>query len=81
MVRDNNGDVVIGEQYQNHNPRPGPVYAGGGLTYFSDTLASNQTFVNEVLSQMPSWANVGVCKYQVQKGVRKVPNFPLKSGF
>jgi hypothetical protein len=22
--------VVIGKQYQNHNPRPGPVYAGGG---------------------------------------------------
>ena len=22
-----------------------------------------------------------VCKYQIQKGVRKVPNFPLKSGF
>ena len=24
---------------------------------------------------------VGVCKYQVSKGVRKVPTFPLKSGF
>jgi len=26
------GAVVIGEQYQGHNPRPGPVYAGGGYT-------------------------------------------------
>jgi hypothetical protein len=24
------GEIVIGRQYQNHNPRPGPVYAGGG---------------------------------------------------
>ena len=24
--------VVIGKQYQNHNSRPGPVYAGGGYT-------------------------------------------------
>lgn len=26
------GEIVIGQQYQNHNPRPGPVYAGGGYT-------------------------------------------------
>merc|ERR1719160_989608 len=32
VQRDQNGDVVIGRQYQNHNPRPGPVYAGGGYT-------------------------------------------------
>merc|ERR1719379_366594 len=32
VKRDANGDVVIGKQYQNHNPRPGPVYAGGGYT-------------------------------------------------
>lgn len=30
VQRDENGEVVIGKQYQNHNPRPGPVYAGGG---------------------------------------------------
>ena len=33
---DGDGDglnqVVIGKQYQNHNSRPGPVYAGGGYT-------------------------------------------------
>lgn len=28
--RNEKGEVVIGRQYQNHNPRPGPVYAGGG---------------------------------------------------
>ena len=26
VKRDDQGQVVIGEQYQNHNPRPGPVY-------------------------------------------------------
>eukprot|EP00550_Attheya_septentrionalis_P010069 CAMPEP_0198299916 /NCGR_PEP_ID=MMETSP1449-20131203/46226_1 /TAXON_ID=420275 /ORGANISM="Attheya septentrionalis, Strain CCMP2084" /LENGTH=375 /DNA_ID=CAMNT_0044001579 /DNA_START=151 /DNA_END=1278 /DNA_ORIENTATION=- len=26
------GEVIIGQQFQNHNPRPGPVYAGGGYT-------------------------------------------------
>jgi hypothetical protein len=26
------GNVIIGKQYQNHNPRPGPVYAGGGYS-------------------------------------------------
>lgn len=25
VVRDSKGEVVIGEQYQNHNPRPGKV--------------------------------------------------------
>ena len=32
VKRDDMGQVVIGEQYQNHNPRPGPVYSGGGYT-------------------------------------------------
>jgi hypothetical protein len=33
VVRDaETGEVVIGRQYQDHNPRPGPVYAGGGYT-------------------------------------------------
>jgi len=32
VKRDASGDIIIGEQYQGHNPRPGPVYAGGGYT-------------------------------------------------
>ena len=32
VVRDTVGNILIGNQYQNHNPRPGPVYAGGGYT-------------------------------------------------
>lgn len=33
-----NGEVVIGKQYQNHNSRPGPVYAGGGYTPINTVL-------------------------------------------
>lgn len=32
VKRNKDGSVVVGQQYQNHNPRPGPVYAGGGYT-------------------------------------------------
>lgn len=38
--RASDGAVVIGAQYQNHNSRPGPVYAGGGYTPVSDAIAS-----------------------------------------
>lgn len=30
VKRDEHGNVVVGRQYQGHNPRPGPVYSGGG---------------------------------------------------
>jgi len=32
VVRDKLGRVKIGKQYQNHNPRPGPIYSGGGYS-------------------------------------------------
>ena len=38
--RDVAGNVVVGTQYQNHNPRPGPVYAGGGYTPTSRLLSA-----------------------------------------
>jgi len=39
-MRDKAGQVVVGKQYQNHNPTPGPVYAGGGYVHpsYYDTL-------------------------------------------
>ena len=40
VKRDGDGSVVIGRQYQNHNPRPGPVYAGGGYTPTSRLLSA-----------------------------------------
>jgi hypothetical protein len=41
VKRDGTGRVVIGQQYQNHNPRPGPVYAGGGYTPTSLLLSND----------------------------------------
>merc|ERR1719183_1727265 len=32
VQRNRDGSIAVGQQYQNHNPRPGPVYAGGGYT-------------------------------------------------
>lgn len=31
---------ALRRQYQNHNPRPGPVYAGGGYTPINEALLS-----------------------------------------
>ena len=47
--REDDGSVIMGEQYQNHNPRPGPVYSGGGYTPVSNVVA---TFRAEVRSGM-----------------------------
>ena len=38
--REQDGSVVVGKQYQNHNPRPGPVYSGGGYTPVSRAIAT-----------------------------------------
>ncbi|CAJ1367832.1 unnamed protein product, partial [Effrenium voratum] len=38
VKRDTSGQVLIGRQYQNHNPRPGPIYAGGGYTPINEAL-------------------------------------------
>ena len=34
------GEVVIGKQYEEHNALPGPVYAGGGYTELSEAIRS-----------------------------------------
>merc|ERR1711871_665364 len=44
IERDRLGDPVIGQQYQNHNDRPGPIHGGGGYTPVSRAIAS---FVSE----------------------------------
>lgn len=38
VKRDTDGNVVIGRQYQDHNTRPGPVYAGGGYAPSANML-------------------------------------------
>jgi len=58
VVRDAAGEVVIGEQYQGHNPRPGPVYAGGGYTPTSRLLSSGDAAaVAAWLAAHPDLAN------------------------
>lgn len=38
VKRDENGNVIIGKQYKNHNPYPGPVYDGTGYTLMSKAV-------------------------------------------
>ena len=40
VERDGNGRVVIGQQFEQHNPRPGPVYAGGGYSPMNRAVRS-----------------------------------------
>ena len=35
------GEVVIGQQFEEHNPLPGPVYAGGGYTALSAAIRTS----------------------------------------
>jgi hypothetical protein len=57
VQRDENGAVVIGQQYQNHNPRPGPVYAGGGYTPMSQAIQRGREACKELLDRYPDLAN------------------------
>ncbi|KAL3803476.1 hypothetical protein HJC23_014024 [Cyclotella cryptica] len=55
--RHESGEIVIGRQYQNHNPRPGPVYAGGGYapsTLMLDDVAGK---LNTLLEKFPDLVN------------------------
>ena len=54
--RDAAGEVVTGEQYQGHNPRPGPVYAGGGYTPVNSALR-DLARLGELLDQWPDLVN------------------------
>merc|ERR1711872_394801 len=56
VKRDENGEVVIGMQYQNHNSRPGPVYAGGGYTPINTALG-NEAEVSALLDKFPDLVN------------------------
>lgn len=56
VERDEQGQVIIGKQYQNHNPRPGPVYAGGGYTPMSSALGDDNKLA-ELLGKYPDLVN------------------------
>jgi len=57
VKRDSQGQVVIGKQYQNHNPRPGPVYAGGGYTPINNALRKGPEALKPLLDRYPDLAN------------------------
>ncbi|CAE7521683.1 secG [Symbiodinium natans] len=57
VKRDAAGSVVIGRQYQNHNPRPGPVYAGGGYTPINEALRKGPAALKPLLDKYPDLAN------------------------
>jgi len=57
VKRDENGKVLIGRQYQNHNPAPGPIYSGDGYTEMSNALRQGETAIAALLEQDPSLVN------------------------
>lgn len=54
VLYDKDGHVVEGKQYQNHNPRPGPVYAGTGYTDMSKALHAGPEAVRSLLKEDPT---------------------------
>jgi len=50
---DESGNVVIGRQYQDHNPTPGPVYAGGGYSTMSEAIHRGPEAVDALLGERP----------------------------
>ena len=57
VKRDEHGEVIIGDQYQGHNPNPGPVYAGGGYTPIVNALREGKEAVKVILDKYPELVN------------------------
>lgn len=57
VLRDDDGNVVIGRQYQNHNPNPGPVYTGQGYTDMVKALHKGAAAVAALLDLEPGLVN------------------------
>lgn len=53
VKRDEHGEIVIGEQYQNHNHRPGPMYDGKGYSLMSRAIHVGPEKVREILKDHP----------------------------
>ena len=56
VVIGDDGEVVIGQQFEEHNPLPGPVYAGGGYTALSSAIRTSPEEVGRVLAEAPELA-------------------------
>jgi len=57
VKRDADGEIVIGRQYQGHNPRPGPVYSGGGYTPSTKMLTDIEGQLKPLLGRFPDLVN------------------------
>ena len=53
VKRDENGEIIIGEQYQQHNHRPGPIYDGKGYSLMSRAIHMGSEKVKEILNEYP----------------------------
>lgn len=56
VKRDEEGQILVGRQYQDHNPRPGPIYAGGGYTPVNQALGDNEKLA-ALLDKYPDLVN------------------------
>ena len=56
MKRGRDGQLLSGRQYQDHNTRPGPVYAGGGYTPICKALGDDAS-VCALLDKYPDLLN------------------------
>ena len=57
VKRDSSGEIIIGRQYQDHNSRPGPVYAGGGYTPTSSAVHKGDESLRVLLARFPDLVN------------------------
>lgn len=57
VKRDEDGNVIWGKQYENHNPQPGPIYAGTGYTNMAKAIHRGPDAVSALLLQDPSLVN------------------------
>jgi len=48
------GEVIIGQQYQNHNHVPGPVYDGTGYSMMAKAIHSGPETVKKILNDFPA---------------------------
>merc|ERR1712154_236012 len=53
VQRNDQNEIIIGGQYQNHNHRPGPVYDGKGYSLMSRAIHMGESKVKEVLKDYP----------------------------
>jgi len=57
VKRNEIGEILMGKQYQGHNSKPGPVYAGGGYTPMSKALRFGEKAIEPLLQKYPDLVN------------------------